>query len=146
MDKVVRLTLTRKYLKNSYTIGTLYVNDVYFCDTLEDRNRDANKDGKLSEGEAKVMHQTCIPFGVYRVIVNLSPKFNRLLPRLLNVPGFKGILIHRGNEAGHTSGCILVGENKQVGRLINSAKYEVEITKKLIEYQHTGYKILIEIK
>lgn len=146
MDKVVRLTLTRKYLKNSYTIGALYINDVYFCDTLEDRNRDVDKDGKLSGDETKVMHQTCIPFGVYKVIVSLSPKFNRLLPRLLNVPGFSGILIHRGNEAGHTSGCILVGENKQVGRLINSAEYEVEITRKLAEYQRKGYKTLIEIK
>lgn len=66
------------------------------------------------------MNQTAIPTGNYKIIVNLSPKFKRNLPRLIDVPGFDGILIHRGNTDKDTSGCILIGENKVVGKVINS--------------------------
>jgi hypothetical protein len=73
------------------------------------------------------MHQTAIPTGTYKVIVNISPAKQRLLPRLLDVPGFEGILIHRGNTDADSSGCILVGENKIVGKVINSTKYELAL-------------------
>lgn len=133
----MKLTLKRIYFAEKYTIGKLYVDGVYFCDTLEDKYRDLSK-------EKKVMHETAIPFGTYEVIVNLSPKFKRELPRLLNVPNFDGILIHSGLYPSHTSGCILVGENKIKGALINSKPYEV----KLIEIIKQGMlkgKVTIEI-
>jgi hypothetical protein len=89
----------------------------------------------------KVMHETAIPAGTYKIIVNMSPAKQRLLPRLLNVPGYEGILIHRGNMHTHTSGCILVGENKEFGRLTNSTKYEYMLTE-ILKYEN---EVSIEI-
>lgn len=115
------LLLNRVALKENYTIGHLYVNGEYFCDTLEDTVRDFNKDGDLNEpGEEKVYGKTAIPYGTYRVIIDYSPHFKRNMPHVLNVKGFEGIRIHAGNDEFDTLGCILVGENKVVGKVLNS--------------------------
>ena len=114
----MKLRLVRRFKGDTYTIGSLSVNGEKFCDTLEDRVRD------LAGGESKVPGETAIPEGRYRVIVNRSPKFGRDLPRLLDVPQFEGVLIHRGNTAEDSAGCILVGENKVKGKVINSTPYE----------------------
>ena len=133
----MELVLERRYLKPSYTIGCLSVCGTRFCDTLEDRVRDLKQ-------EPKVPGATAIPAGRYEVIVNRSPRFGRDLPRLLDVPGFEGILIHRGNTAEDTAGCILVGENRERGKVINSTLYEVQLTGILERAQEKG-KITIEI-
>ena len=127
----MKLTLKRIALKPTYTIGKLYVDNHYFCDTLEDKVRDLNKDGDLNDaGEGKVYSSTAIPYGTYKVTTNVqSTKYSRrasyawckgYLPRLLNVPHFEGILIHSGNDATHSAGCILVGENRVRGQVLNS--------------------------
>lgn len=103
------MKLVRTEFKDTQTVGKLYLNGVYFCDTLEDKNRDLNKNGIFDGGEKKVYAQTCIPFGQYKVIINQSPRFKRLMPRLLNVPHFDGILIHNGVTEKNSAGCILVG-------------------------------------
>ena len=122
----MKITLKRTARKPEYTIGKMYLNDAYFCDTLEDTDRGLRQNMPLNMiKQLKVMHRTAIPVGTYRVIVNISPAKQRLLPRLIDVPGFDGILIHRGNTADDTSGCILVGENKEVGKVLNSTKYEL---------------------
>lgn len=121
----MNLQLKRIAKTPDYTIGKLSIDGTYFCDTLEDPVRDLTR-------EPKMPGNTAIPAGTYKVIVNQSPRFKRLLPRLLNVPYFEGILIHRGNTAKDTSGCILVGENKRKGMVLNSTYYEerlVEILK-----------------
>lgn len=128
----MKLLLKRIALRDNYTIGKLYINDKYFCDTLEDAVRDV-----------KIKHQTAIPKGIYKVILTASPRFKRILPRLLNVPEFTGVLIHRGNTIADTSGCILVGENKKKGMVLNSTKYEVELVKILTE--SNSKNITIEI-
>lgn len=92
--------------------------------------------------EKKVFGKTAIPEGTYRVVVTHSPRFKRELPLLLDVPYFVGIRIHRGNSAEHSSGCVLVGENKIKGKVINSAKYEKELTE-LIKKERN---VVIEIK
>jgi len=120
------ITLVRIAKKSNYTIGKLFINGEYYCDTLEDKVRDL-------DNEEKIAGKTAIPEGQYKVIVNRSPKFKRELPRLLDVPYFDGILIHRGNTPEDTSGCILVGENKEVGKVINSTPYEVKLTKMIKE-------------
>ena len=143
----MKLLLKRIAFKETYTIGKLSIDGKYFCDTLEDRNRDLNHDGDLNDaGEGKVMHETAIPFGTYSVVVNVSPRFGRELPRLENVPGFTGILIHRGNTDADSSGCILVGENKVKGKVVNSTPYEVELVKRCKEALARGEKITITIE
>jgi len=107
----MKLELKRLYFKDTYTIGKLYVDGDYLCDTLEDKHR--------SDG-IKVYGETCIPEGTYRVILNYSNRFKKIMPLLLNVFGFIGIRIHSGNTDKDTLGCILVGENKFKGALINS--------------------------
>lgn len=135
----MKLELTRKYYRPEYTIGSLLVDGKYFCDTLEDRVRDL-------ETEEKIPGATAIPAGTYKVVVNISTRFKRKLPRLLEVPGFDGILIHRGNTANDTSGCILLGENKVRGKVINSAVYEIRLTEMLEKAQTEGEDIVIIIR
>lgn len=135
----MKLTLQRRYLAPTYTVGTLSIDGVRFCDTLEDTVRDLTK-------EAKVYAQTAIPFGTYPVIVNQSPKFGRELPRLQDVPHFEGILIHRGNTASDSAGCILVGENKAKGKVLHSTPYEVALVAKIKEAIRRGERVTIEIK
>lgn len=132
----MRLTLKRIAARPTYTIGKLYVDGAYLCDTLELPLAPAGK--KAGRGYA-------IAPGVYDVIASVSPKFKRVLPRLLNVIGRDGILIHRGNTAADTSGCILVGENTTPGRVNNSTPYEYKITDAVREAQRRGYDITITI-
>lgn len=134
----MELLLERKYLKAAYTIGCLSVDGTRLCDTLEDRVRDLVH-------EPKVSGDTAIPAGRYEVIVNHSPRFGRDLPRLLDVPGFEGILIHRGTTARDTSGCILVGDNRQPGRVLNSAPYEFRLTVLIREAAERGEQTFITI-
>lgn len=140
------LLLQRRFLRETYTIGKLSVDDNVFCDTLEDKVRDYNHDGDLTDaGEQKISEETAIPYGRYRVVVNYSPKFRRKLPRLRDVPSFDGILIHGGVSAKNTSGCILVGENKLKGKLLNS-KYYIDILTSWIEmWQKDGIDTWITI-
>ncbi len=142
----MKLKLKRIYFSPTYTIGKLYIDNVFFCDTIEDVNRDLNKDGDITDtGEGKVYAETCIPFGTYSVIVNRSPKLRRDLPRLLNVPSFDGILIHRGTSQKSSAGCIIVGENKIVGKVVNGAKYENDLVVALKKAQNNKEKITITI-
>lgn len=142
----MKLILERQYIKDSYTIGKLYIDYRYFCDTLEDKVRDLNKDGDLrDEGESKVYGKTAIPYGIYEVEVTYSSKFKRVLPLVKNVEHFDGIRFHRGNKPEHSEGCILVGENKIKGGLINSTKYEVELTEILSFAQNRFESIILEI-
>lgn len=118
----MKLQLKRRFFADSYTIGTLSIDGVPFCDVIEDVNRDLNHDGDLDDpGELKIYGQTAIPFGTYKVILTMSNRFKRVLPLLVNVPNFDGIRIHAGNTSVDTHGCLLVGENKVKGKVINSA-------------------------
>ena len=129
----MELTLKRIALRSEYTIGKLYVDGAYVCDTIEDTVRDLDKDGKLANGEVKIPGKTAIPYGRYEITMKVkSPKYSNFskyswakkydgyLPRLLNVPHFDGVLIHVGNSALDSEACVLVGENKVVGKVINS--------------------------
>jgi hypothetical protein len=153
----MELKLKRIALRETYTIGKLYVNGVYICDTCEDKVRDLNKDGDLLDaGESKIQNQTAIPYGRYEVTIKVkSPKFsqksiynwcNGYLPRLLNVKHFDGILIHAGNTAQDSAGCILVGENKVVGKVINSMIALKKLYPVLKTASDRGEKIWISIE
>lgn len=105
----MKLEIKRLYFKDTYTIGKIYLNGVYQCDTLEDVPRDV-----------KIQDKTCIPAGTYKVIITMSNRFKKMMPLLLKVPGFEGIRIHSGNTSVDTYGCILVGLNKIKGMVVNS--------------------------
>ena len=153
----MEIKVKRIALKETYTIGKLYINGVYQCDTLEDKVRDYNKDGDLNDlNEQKVYGETAIPYGKYEVTLKVqSPKYSKLatyswcngyLPRLLNVPHFDGILIHSGNVAEHSHGCLLVGENKVKGKVLNSMVTLKRIYPLLKQASDRGEKIWITIE
>lgn len=115
------LKLKRIFRGDKYTIGHLYIDGDYYCDVLEDVDRGLTDD--MSEEEIKrikIYGKTAIPTGRYKVEVTYSPKFKRYLPILLNVKGFTGIRIHSGNTPEDTLGCLLVGYNKEKGKVLNS--------------------------
>ncbi len=131
----MKLSLIRKYFKDTYTIGKLLVDGKYECDTLEDKVRelhDINHDGDFNDsGEGKVYGETAIPCGTYRVTLAYSMKRRRYVPKLHDVPGFTNILIHSGNTSEDSSGCVLVGENKESGKVLNSRFREYLLTQKI---------------
>ena len=131
--KTKELSINRFALKERYTIGRFSVDGLYLCDTLEDRVRELPDD--QAGAFYKVPGETAIPRGRYQAIVTFSQKFQRRLPLLLNVPYYTGIRIHRGNTELHTAGCILVGENKAVGMVLNSTYWEEYITKLIDQYE-----------
>jgi hypothetical protein len=148
----MKLSLKRRFKGESYTIGSLYIDDEYFCDTLEDKDRGLKQGMSIEDIiMQKVKSETAIPAGTYIVVTDIvSPKYSTReayrfcggkVPRLLNVPGYEGILIHIGNFARDTEGCILVGENKVKGQVINSTA----TFKKLYERLRQEKNITIEI-
>lgn len=127
----MELKLERIARKPTYTIGHMYVDGKYFCDTIEDTDRGLDQKFPLSINKAKKKKNiTCIPKGKYQVTLGIqSQKYKSrasyafckgFLPRLINVPAFEGILIHIGNTADDSAGCILVGKNKVVGQVVES--------------------------
>lgn len=118
----MRILLQRHALKAGYTIGRMEINGRYFCDTLEDTDRGLRESMTEDEIAAlKVKGATAIPTGTYRIDMQTrSPRFGRVLPRLVSVKGYAGVLIHSGNTAADTEGCILVGENRERGKVLNS--------------------------
>ena len=141
----MNLTLKRLNLTPNYTEGELYVNGVYFCKTLEDTNRDLNKNGQFDNNEKKVYGETCIPYGKYKVILSYSPKFKRELPEILEVPNFQGIRIHRGNKISDTYGCVLCGEKVNNGYLSNSTPYEIKLVELFKQAKSRNEESFIEI-
>lgn len=135
----MELKLLRKYSKPSYTIGHLYIDGKKICDTLEDTVRDLVT-------EKKVKGRTAIPAGRYRVILNWSPRFGRVLPLLLNVPHFDGIRIHAGNTAKDTEGCILVGENRERGKVLNSRATMDRLMQVLISANNRNEEMWITVE
>lgn len=141
----MKLTLKRIALRSTYTIGRLYVDGNYFCDTLEDTVRDLNKNGKFDNGEKKVYGKTAIPYGTYEIKWTYSPRFKKYTPQLMNVPSFSGIRIHAGNSSTDTEGCLLLGQNKKVGMVLNS-RATINKFYPMIKEACSKGKVTIEIK
>ena len=117
----MEILLQRVAKKDKYTIGKLYVNNQYFCDTLEDTDRGLTQSMTEQQIKSKKVYgETAIPTGTYRIIISYSNRFKKQMPLLLNVPGFSGIRIHTGNTEKDSLGCILVGKNKAVGKVLES--------------------------
>lgn len=141
----MKLTLKRIALRPTYTIGKLYIDDAYFCDTLEDTVRDINKSGKFDNGEQKIKGKTAIPYGTYEIKWTYSPRFKKYTPQLMNVPSFEGIRVHAGNTSADTEGCLILGENKQIGKVLNS-RATINKFYPIIKEACSNGKVTIEIK
>ena len=142
----MNLRLRRRYRGPLYTIGSFYINDVKVCDTLEDTDRGLSSAMPLAEIRAKkVPGKTAIPTGRYQVVITYSPRFKRDMPLLCGVPGYEGVRIHAGNTPDDTEGCILPGENKVKGQVINSRATFDRIMESLKFARDNGEQIYIEI-
>ncbi len=137
------LRLQRDKRTKDSTIGSLFLNDIFFCYTLEDFERDLNRDGDLDDpGEIKIAEETAIPSGKYNITLTLSERFKRVLPILIGVKGFDGVRIHKGNTKKDTHGCILVGYQRGDDFIGTSAKCEEDLVKELQKY--TEIELLIQ--
>ena len=142
----MEIQVNRIARKDGYTIGRMSLNGVYFCDTLEDTDRGLNAAMSVDEILAKkIKAQTAIPTGKYDVILTFSPRFKRVLPLLLNVPGYQYIRVHNGKRPDSTEGCLLVGENKVKGQVINSRATLERLMSVLLECEKRKEKIIITI-
>lgn len=142
----MEIQVNRIARKDGYTIGRMSLNGEYFCDTLEDTDRGLNSTMSLDEILSKKRKGiTAIPTGKYDVILTFSPRFERLLPLLLNVPGYQYIRVHHGNLPSSTDGCLLVGENKVKGQVINSRATLEKLMSVLLECEKRKEKISITI-
>lgn len=155
----MKILVERRWKKETYTIGKLYIDGVFFSNTLEDKDRGLTS--TMSLGDIKKIKQkgvTAIPTGTYNVRMDIvSPKYSNKewflkncngsrMPRLINVPGFEGILIHPGNTASDTDGCLLVGKNDAVGMVTKSKDYFLQLYNKMYMAHRKGEKIEITIE
>lgn len=128
------IKLQRTHELNNATLGELFYQDEHIAYTLEDKVR-----------PVKIKHETAIPAGTYQVIINPSKRFKRMMPRLLNVPGFEGILIHKGNTTASTSGCVIVGQSIAEDRIVNPIPAFEKVFTLIYRLTKIG-KVFIEIK
>jgi len=148
----MELILERIAKRKTYTIGRLYIQrrvddeylagteNQYFCDTLEPRWRD------YKNGAYKVKGHSAIPEGRYAVVISWSPKMKQWLPILLGVPKFSGIRIHAGNTANDTEGCILLGKNREVGKVLDSRIWVQRLKRKIVEAKDRGEAVWLTVK
>lgn len=140
----MELILKRIAKRSDYTIGRLYIGGEPFCDTLEPTWRD------YEHGACKIKGKSAIPEGRYAVVITYSPKLKAWLPLLLGGPEFnknwQGVRIHAGNTAKDTQGCILVGENKAVGKVLNSRKWLYELKHRIVEAKDRGEAVWLTIQ
>lgn len=142
----MRLILSRRWFKSDYTIGKLFVNNKPFCDVLEDKDRGLHQG--MSEAlikKIKIPKETCIPYGTYEVRITYSNAFHKRLPLLVAVPGYKGVRIHSGNHKDHTEGCLLVGVNRERGKVLDSKIWMKKLMDILEPMYDAGEKIYIDI-
>lgn len=140
--RTLELTLTRIARRKGYTIGRLFIDGIYFCDTLEPEWRDIG----WGRPGRKVKGKTAIPEGRYPVVITLSPRFGQWLPLLVGVPQFEGIRIHAGNKPEDTEGCILPGENLHKGMVLNSRRWLYRLKQRIVEAKGMDKPVFITVE
>lgn len=143
----MKITIERKYKKERYTIGNLFVDGKWMCNTLE--LPDAGLDQRMPLWEIrskKVFGEMAIPNGVYKIKSSHSPKFGDRRAYLLDVPGFLRIMIHEGNSRKDTLGCILVGMNTTKGRVNESKKTLKMLNDLIFKAEEDGEPVMISIR
>lgn len=153
----MKLMTDRAWRKDTYTIGRFFVDGMRFYETLEDRDRGLKQTDSLDHIlKVKVPGETAIPSGTYEVRIDIvSPKYKAVkwyddlcggrMPRIMNVPGYDGILIHPLTSALDSRGCIGVGRNTIKGKITSSRETFKALYKKMEEAVKRGETITIEI-
>lgn len=136
----VIIEVERHIFEEDYTVGKLKVDGNYICDVIEDKVRVLNRE------RDKVLGRTAIPAGKYRVVLDYSNRFGKIMPHLLDVPYFKGIRIHKGNSANDSSGCLIVCYYDKNGWGINSAKAYGLVYDVINKSINSGKNVFIDIK
>lgn len=140
----MKLKVVREVKTEVSTIGSLFINGDFFCYTLEDKDRGLKQSDSLLFIQAKkIFGITAIPSGFYKLTVNQSPKFKRMLPRILDIKGFDGVLLHRGNSANDSLGCILIGYKKGENSIFESTKAETDLVNRLLLHNQEIHTIEI---
>ena len=143
----MKLTLKRIYKGPEYTIGHLYIGDEYFADTLEDKDRGLTQDTPLDEiFDTKVYGETAIPTGTYTLGWTYSPKYKKYMISVNNVPGWSGVRIHSGNTKEDTLGCILVGKNKEKGKVLCSKATVMQLNTIVKSCIRSGGQVTLKIE
>lgn len=154
----MEIKVDRKWKKDTYTIGNLYINSKFFCNTIEDKDRGLKQTDSLQKiNEVKVYGETAIPTGKYEVLMDVySPKFGSVtfyqqvckgkVPRLRNVPGWSGVLIHAMNSALESYGCLGVGKNTAKGKVTDSRNWFKKLYREMEKAYKIGEKIYITIE
>lgn len=153
----MKILVKRIAKKATYTIGKLYINGEFFCNTIEDKDRGLRSDMSLEEiKKIKIPSVTAIPTGTYKITIDvISPKFSKKaayqyidgkLPRLIGVKGFDGILIHQGTTEKDSAGCLIVGKNTIVGKVTQSQATFRALYAKMKEAKERGEEITITIE
>lgn len=133
----MKLILDRKWKKDTYTIGIMYIDGVRYSETCEDKDRGLRSDMSLSQIKSKKVYgKTAIPTGTYTLKMTYSPKFaNRPFAKkyggkvleILNVKGYSGVRIHPFNTAEDSLGCVAVGRNLEKGKVLQSTEYYLKL-------------------
>lgn len=133
-NKTLNIEIKRELTTATRTIGKMFVNGQYFCDTLEDTYRN------LNSASDKIKEETAIPNGIYKLALTYSTKFAKMLPEIFNVPFFTGIRIHTGSSEKDTAGCILVGDYKN-GVWSANPNYVTKLKELLPQYANATINI-----
>lgn len=153
----MKILVKRIAKKATYTIGKMYLDGEFFCNTIEDKDRGLRSDMSLEEiKKIKIPSITAIPTGTYKITIDvISPKFSKKaayqyicgkLPRLIGVKGFDGILIHQGTTEKDSAGCLIVGKNTIVGKVTQSQATFRALYAKMKEAKERGEEITITIE
>lgn len=153
----MKILVKRIAKKATYTIGKMYLDGEFFCNTIEDKDRGLRSDMSLEEiKKIKIPSVTAIPTGTYKITIDvISPKFSKKaayqyiggkLPRLIGVKGFDGILIHQGTTEKDSAGCLIVGKNTIVGKVTQSQATFRALYAKIKEAKERGEEIIITIE
>lgn len=135
----MRLKVIRDDETPERSLGKLYADDSYICETCEDADR------HMEDGGEKVNGQTAIPRGLYKVVNSYSHRFRKILPEVIGVPGFSGVRIHGGNSAADTLGCILVGRVRTENGIANCAATVQRIIDMIDNAEEHGEIVTLEV-
>lgn len=138
--KLLREQTTQNPSGENFTLGRMYLDNVFFCHTCEDEDRFIEKGGV-----EKVYGRTAIPRGKYRLVTSFSNHFQRVLPELLDVPGFSGIRIHGGNRAEDSLGCILVGKVRTATGIAQCADMVSRVISQIDSADELGIETWLEV-